>query len=126
MFTYLGNGKIYYSGDSLSGMQFRKNMNPFIRADAIGRSVNPNGDNPTTTLNIPLIRYAEVLLMKSEAQIWSGQNGDDALNQVRGRAGLAAIINSTKQHLITERRCALAGAFSNLILYLIRWGLAKE
>ena len=126
MFTYLGNEKMYYSGESLSGMQFRKYMDPFIPADAIGRSVNPNGDNPTTTLNIPLIRYAEVLLMKSEAQIWSGQNGDDALNQVRGRAGLAAISNATKQHLINERRCELAGEFSNRMLDLIRWGIAKE
>ena len=36
-----------------------------------------------------LIRYAEVLLMKAEALIWQGKNGDGPLNEIRARAGLS-------------------------------------
>lgn len=125
-FLFLGQEKIYYSNESLSGMQFNKYMDPFKAADAIGTTVNPNGDNPTTSLNIPLIRYAEVLLMKAEALIWQGKNGDAPLNEVRARAGLAPKQNATKADLMNERRCELAGEFSNRMLDLIRWGVAKS
>lgn len=125
-FFFLGQEKVYYSNESLSGMQFNKYMDPFKAADAIGTTVNPNGDNPTTSLNIPLIRYAEVLLMKAEALIWQGQNGDAPLNEVRKRAGLSPKQNATKEDLMNERRCELAGEFSNRMLDLIRWGVAKN
>lgn len=124
--TFLGEEKIYYSSESLSGMQFGKYMDPFKNADAVGSTVNPNGDYPTTALNIPLIRYAEVLLMKAEALIWSGQNGDEPLNQVRARAGLAPKQNATKADLMNERRCELAGEFSHRMLDLLRWGVAQN
>lgn len=125
-FTYFGNDKIYYSNESLSGMQFNKYMDPYKSADAVGVTVNPSGDYPTTSLNIPLIRYSEVLLMKAEALIWSGRNGDEPLNQVRRRAGLEAKQNATKADLMNERRCELAGEFSNRMLDLLRWGVAKQ
>ena len=123
---FLGQEKIYYSNESLSGMQFSKYMDPFENEGAIGTTVNPNGDYPTTALNIPLIRYAEVLLMKAEALIWTGQNGDAPLNQIRARAGLAPKQNATKDDLMNERRCELAGEFSHRMLDLIRWGVAKQ
>lgn len=107
-------------------MQFNKYMQPFEEEDAIGQTVNPNGDYPTTTLNIPVMRYAEVLLMKAEALIWQGKNGDDPLNQVRRRANLPKIKNATKEDLMNERRCELAGEFSHRMLDLLRWGVAKQ
>lgn len=127
--TLLGEEIIYsvtHATGSLSGMQLGKYMEPYKDKDAIGKSINPNGDYPTTTLNIPLIRYAEVLLMKSEALIWQGKNGDAPLNEVRARAGLAAKTGATKADLMNERRCELAGEFSHRMLDLLRWGVAKD
>ncbi len=115
------------SVSSPSAMTFRKYLDPFKSADAVGTTVNPNSDNGTTDLNIPLVRYSDVLLMKAEALIWQGQNGDAYLNQVRTRAGLAPKTNATKADLKNERRCELAlefGAFRHLDL--VRWGDAQQ
>lgn len=124
--TFLGNKKIYYSTESASGMQFNKYMEPYKYADAKGKTINPNGDYPTTALNIPVIRYAEVLLMKAEALIAQGLNGDEPLNRVRIRAGLAPKNNATLEDLKKERRCELAGEFSHRMLDLLRWGDAEK
>lgn len=124
-FTFLGNERTYYSTESASGMQFNKYMDPFRPADAIGTTVNPNGDNMTTDLSIPLIRFSEVLLWKAEALIWQGKNGDEPLNRVRVRAGLAPKTNATKADLKHERRCELAGELSGRHLDLVRWGDAQ-
>lgn len=106
-------------------MQFNKYMDPFKPADAIGKLVNPDGNNMTTRLSIPLIRFSEVLLWKAEALIWQGKNGDEPLNQVRIRAGLAPVSNATKEDLKHERRCELAGELTNRHFDLVRWGDAQ-
>lgn len=125
-FTFLGNERIYYSTESASGMQFKKYMDPFEPADAIGTYVNPSGDNMTTRLSIPLVRFSEVLLWKAEALIWQGKNGDEPLNLVRVRAGLSPKTNATKADLKHERRCELAGELYGRHLDLVRWGDAQE
>lgn len=124
-FTFLGSDRLYYSTESASGMQFKKYMEPFEPKDAIGTTVNPNGDNMTTDLSIPLIRFSEVLLWKAEALIWQGKNGDEPLNLVRARAGLAPKKNATKADLKHERRCELAGELTGRHLDLVRWGDAQ-
>ena len=124
-FTFLGKNRLYYSTESASGMQFKKYMEPFEPADAIGKTVNPSGDNMTTRLSIPLVRFSEVLLWKAEALIWQGKNGDEPLNRVRQRAGLSPKQNATKEDLKHERRCELAGEFTGRHLDLVRWGDAK-
>jgi tetratricopeptide (TPR) repeat protein len=114
------------SVSSPSALTFRKYLAPFAPADAVGTTVNPNSDNGTTDLNVPLVRYSDVLLMKAEALIWTGQNGDGPLNQVRVRAGLAPKTNATKADLKNERRCEFAlefGVFRHLDL--VRWGDAQ-
>ncbi|MFI3267159.1 MAG: RagB/SusD family nutrient uptake outer membrane protein [Rikenellaceae bacterium] len=125
-FEFLGTTRIYYSSESYSGMMLNKFSSPFASSDAIGSVVNANGDYPATSLNIPLVRYAEVLLWKAEAEIWTGGNGDDEINLVRARAGLESITNATKADLKNERRCELAGEFTNRHLDLVRWGDAQE
>ncbi|MGL5620743.1 MAG: RagB/SusD family nutrient uptake outer membrane protein [Tannerellaceae bacterium] len=124
-FMFLGDKRQYYSTTSESGMQFNKYMDPFKPADAVGKLVNPDGNNMTTRLSIPLIRFSEVLLWKAEALIWQGKNGDEPLNQVRTRAGLAPISNATKEDLKHERRCELAGELTNRHFDLVRWGDAQ-
>ncbi|TXE07193.1 RagB/SusD family nutrient uptake outer membrane protein [Seonamhaeicola algicola] len=124
-FQYFGETRRYQSENSLSGFQFNKYMYEFRDAGAIGTTVNTNGDNPTTAYNVPLLRYAEVLLIKAEALIMQGQNGDAPLNLVRNRAGLAPISNATINDLKHERRVELAGEFANRHFDLVRWGDAQ-
>jgi hypothetical protein len=107
-------------------MTIVKYLAPFREADAVGNTVNPNSDNGTTDLNVPIVRYSDVLLMKAEALIWLGRNGDEPLNLVRVRAGLDPITNASKEHLKNERRCEFVlefGVFRHLDL--VRWGDAQ-
>ena len=54
-----------------------------------------------------LFRYADVLLMLSEAKVRNGENGDAELNEVRGRVG-AAPRTATLENLLAERQLELA------------------
>lgn len=51
--------------------------------------------------DIVLFRYADVLLMKSEAKVRDGRNGDEELNQVRTRVG-APERTATLDNLLAE------------------------
>lgn len=53
--------------------------------------------------DFPLFRYADVLLMKAEAIIRQGGNGDEWVNQIRRRAGLSDWSNVTLDRLLEER-----------------------
>lgn len=125
-FTFFGKEKRYSSENSLSGFQFNKYMYEYQGADALGSQINTNGNKPTTTYNVPLMRYAEILLMKAEAQIMLGRNGDVAINKVRERAGLQPLSGATMADLKRERRVEFAGEFANRHYDLVRWGDAKE
>ena len=57
--------------------------------------------------DIVLFRYADVLLMLSEAKVRNGENGDAELNEVRGRVG-AAPRTATLENLLAERQLELA------------------
>ncbi|OUJ74840.1 RagB/SusD family nutrient uptake outer membrane protein [Hymenobacter crusticola] len=122
-FQYLGATKRYSSTNSLTGFQFSKYMQPY--ETPVTDHLNANGDKPTTDLNVPLMRYAEVLLLKAEAQIMQGKNGDAALNAVRRRAGLAPKTGATLADLKHERRVELAGEFADRHADLVRWGDAQ-
>lgn len=115
---------------STSGMTFRKFMAPFEDANSIGKSVNPNGNNASNTLGTVLMRYADILLMKAEALIWTQGEGNaqakELLNQIRHRSGLPANSQATKAQLKNERRCELAFEFQpSRHLDLVRWGDAQ-
>ncbi|UOB16713.1 RagB/SusD family nutrient uptake outer membrane protein [Abyssalbus ytuae] len=125
-FQFFGETKLYQSENSLSGFQFNKYMYEYRYDNPIGTYINSNGDNPTTIYNVPLMRYAEVLLIKAEALIMQGLNGDEPLNMVRDRAGLAPIANTTIDDLKHERRVELAGEFANRHFDLVRWGDAHD
>lgn len=57
--------------------------------------------------DIVLFRYADVLLMKSEAKVRNGENGDAELNEVRSRVG-APVRKATLENLLAERQLELA------------------
>ncbi|MBT31232.1 MAG: RagB/SusD family nutrient uptake outer membrane protein [Thalassobius sp.] len=123
VFTYFGEEFTWYqTSNNETGYMFGKYTEPFSDQDR----VNPNGDKPSTDLNVPLMRFAEILLIKAEAQIASGLNGDEALNMVRTRAGLSALSGATLDDLKHERRCELAGEWTDRHFDLVRWGDADE
>ncbi|HVI45289.1 MAG TPA: RagB/SusD family nutrient uptake outer membrane protein [Chitinophaga sp.] len=127
-FTYFGKDRAYYSSNSLSGFQINKYMEPYkYGADekaGTNSFINPNGDYPTTALNLPLMRYAEVLLFKAEALIKLGRNGEAAapLNELRARVGLTPVPNPTINDLKHERRVELACEWTDRLQDLKRWG----
>ncbi|WP_129716154.1 RagB/SusD family nutrient uptake outer membrane protein [Pedobacter sp. SYP-B3415] len=110
-----------------SDYQFKKYMEPFSWANPIPSHVNPNGDNGTTDLNVPLMRFAEVLLIKAEAAInISGAGAGDAeLNKIRQRAKLQPKSGMTISDLKRERRNELAGEWADRHRDLVRWGDAQ-
>lgn len=57
--------------------------------------------------DIVLFRYADVLLMKSEAKVRDGRNGDEELNLVRSRVG-APERNANLENLLAERQMEFA------------------
>lgn len=127
-FTYFGQSRRYYSTNSLSGFQIGKYMEPYSYGTngnaATNSEINQDGNYPTTQLNLPLMRYAEMLLFKAEALIQQGRNADAAapLNEVRARVGLAPVASPTMANLKHERRCELAAEWTDRFMDLKRWG----
>lgn len=60
-------------------------------------------DGKLQTNDIVLFRYADVLLMKSEAKLRNGENGDVELKEVRSRAGASLDVKATLETLLEER-----------------------
>jgi hypothetical protein len=126
IFQYFGQTYTYPIGgksNSLTGYQFNKYMEPFSYAGGI--HVSPNGDEPSTDLNVPLLRYAELILIKAEAEIMQGKNADKEINMIRSRAGLKSLTGATLKDLKHERRVELAGEWSDRNFDLVRWGDAQ-
>ncbi|HEY5745660.1 MAG TPA: RagB/SusD family nutrient uptake outer membrane protein [Chryseolinea sp.] len=135
VFKYFGadatfnQGAYVVSSSNRTGLQFRKFMEPYGYPKVGGsvdiNYVNTNADKPTTALNVPLLRYADVLLMMAEAKLMQGKNADNEINQVRGRAGLDDLAGATMTDLKHERRCELAGEWTDHHFDLVRWGDAE-
>lgn len=117
-FTFLGNTRRYYSANSKTGFQFNKYMKDWEKPADICTGCRYT----VGKLNIPFIRYADVLLMKAEALIAQGQNGDAEINLIRQRVGLVPKTNATLEDLKHERRVELAAELSNRHFDLVRWG----
>lgn len=62
-----------------------------------------NGAKADLSNAFPVFRYADILLMKAEALIRQGENGDDYVNMIRTRAGLEPWSNVTLEMLLEER-----------------------
>ena len=85
-------------------------------------------------INYPIIRFADVLLMFSEASIggisgdvpanYTGIDGSATFNQVRARAGLSPK-TLTMENLMKERAFEFCGEYIRKY-DLMRWGVLKE
>ncbi|TXD82660.1 RagB/SusD family nutrient uptake outer membrane protein [Subsaximicrobium wynnwilliamsii] len=99
------DGNAYQSSYSTTGYNVRKFLVPL--------SVIPGYDN--SPMNFPVLRYADVLLMKAEALNELGQTNEaqNYLNMIRNRAGLDDIETGLSQvqfreAVLKERRLELA------------------
>ncbi|OBX26037.1 putative outer membrane starch-binding protein [Gelidibacter algens] len=99
------DGLAYEASYSYTGYNVRKFLVPI--------SVIPSFDN--SPMNFPVLRYADVLLMKAEALNELGQTNEaeDYLNMVRNRAGLSDVQRGLSQvdfrdAVLKERRLELA------------------
>ena len=93
--------------------------------------VSNQRDKLWNTLNCCLMRYADVMLMKAEALVWTKGEGEaeakNLLDDIRERAGLPRDSRATKAQLQNERRCELAFEFQpSRHIDVVRWGLAEE
>ena len=88
-------------------------------------------------LNVPALRYADILLIHAEAIMNSNGGGPAnrtvgvaaaavSFNKVRQRAGLPAIASPNFNDLMYERRMELAFEGGDRHFDLVRWGLATE
>ncbi len=131
-FVFFGENRRFFSTADLEcGFHFNKYMEPFKYGTfdpqsgaGISDRISPNGDRPTTDLNLPLIRFAEMLLFKAEALIENGNGAEAAkvLNRIAKRAGMGEpYTNATMTDLMHERRCELAGEYTDRVMDLKRW-----
>lgn len=66
----------------------------------VDRTAYSDGRMPDN--DIVLYRYADVLLMKSEAKVRNGESGDEEMNAVRSRVGMPSL-SATLDNLLNER-----------------------
>ena len=101
----LFDGKEYSSEYSFTGFNTRKFLVPLSKVTAFDNS----------PLNFPVLRYADVLLMRAEAlnELGQTQQAEEFINRVRNRAGLDDIQPGLTQAafreaVLHERRMELA------------------
>lgn len=78
-----------------------------------------------TNNNVRILRYAEVLLMNSEAKVRLGKSGDDAYNLVRKRAEMPIKTGVTLSDVMDERRMEFCSEWCSRYVDLVRTGEAK-
>ena len=66
----------------------------------VDRTAYSDGRMPNN--DIVLYRYADVLLMKSEAKVRNGESGDEEINAVRTRVGMPSL-SATLDNILNER-----------------------
>lgn len=66
----------------------------------VDRTAYSDGRMPNN--DIVLYRYADVMLMKSEAKVRNGESGDEEMNAVRSRVGMPSL-SATLDNLLNER-----------------------
>lgn len=125
-FPFFGTVRKFWSDSNLDvGFQVYKYHHMFGDAECQAKGyVNTNGNWPTVRINFPMLRMADLVLLRAEANIMKGNGGAAAtdINNIRRRAGLTPITgNATMKDLYHERRCELAFEYSNHLFDLKRW-----
>lgn len=130
-FMWVGNEIEYYDGmNSVTGFMVYKYQHQYGPANCFADGIacsDPN--NGMVRMNFPMLRFAEMLLFRAEANLMLG-NASAAttdLNAIRKRSGLKEISgNATMQDLYHERRCELAFEYTDHLFDLKRWARSSN
>ena len=130
-FQYFGNTMRYFSPtDSEAGFGIRKYMEPFSHANAVENGyVSSNSNWPVAKMNFPLLRFADVLLLRAEAYLNTGKAdlATKDINAVRTRSGLKEIEGTAKlADIYHERTCELAFEYADHLFDLKRWNRSTD
>ncbi len=86
--------------ENLTASKYKQTAGARMKKYEVDRTAYADGRMPDN--DIVLFRYADVLLMKSEALVRNGGNGDEPLNEVRSRVGMPHIA-ATLDNILRER-----------------------
>lgn len=131
-FQFWGETRRYADGrDFVTGFMIGKWIQAFAPADPVAAGwASSNGDYPTTSINFPVIRFADCLLLRAEANMVAGNAGAAAadINRIRTRSGLKPLAgNATWTDIYHERTCELAFELGNDHAYdCKRWAYAGD
>lgn len=89
----------------LTGAKHEKTAGARMKKYEVDRTAYDDGKLQNN--DIVLYRYADALLMQSEAMIRQGKNGDVPINMVRARVGLSPLRNATLTDVLKERMLEL-------------------
>ncbi len=125
-FNYFGETKSFCSSaDNEAGFAIFKFQHAITASDdpVADGYVCSNGDWPTFRINLPLIRFADCLLLRAEAYLANGNNASamQDINRIRRRSNLKEITSCSWKDLYHERRCELAFEFSDHLYDCKRW-----
>ncbi|MDE6085583.1 MAG: RagB/SusD family nutrient uptake outer membrane protein, partial [Muribaculaceae bacterium] len=130
-FQWVGTEMEFYDGmDYQAGYMVYKFQHQYGPADCFSSGIAcSNGDNGVVRINFPMMRFAEMLLFRAEANLMKGNAAAATtdLNAIRKRSGLKEIVgNATMQDLYHERRCELAFEYTDHLFDLKRWARSSN
>ena len=133
--VFFGDPRLYWSqSDAEAGLAVAKYYDAFKHKDPIANGyVNSSGDWPTTRCNFHMLRFADLMLYRAEANLrLNGKDvkGDIAAVHARstGNAARAADLKdgATLADLYHERRCELAFEMTGHLEDLKRWVVTSK
>lgn len=86
--------------ENLTASPYLETAGARMKKYEVDRTAYSDGRMPDN--DIVLYRYADVLLMKSEAKVRNGESGDEEMNAVRSRVGMPSL-SATLDNIINER-----------------------
>lgn len=86
--------------ENLTASPYLETAGARMKKYEVDRTAYSDGRLPDN--DIVLYRYADVLLMKSEAKVRNGESGDEEMNAVRSRVGMPSI-SATLDNILNER-----------------------
>lgn len=86
--------------ENLTASPYLETAGARMKKYEVDRTAYSDGRMPDN--DIVLYRYADVLLMKSEAKVKNGESGDEEMNAVRSRVGMPSL-SATLDNILNER-----------------------
>lgn len=133
--VFFGDPRLYFSAtDAESCLAVAKYYDAFKHKDPIANGyVNSSGDWPTTRINFHMLRFADLMLLRAEANLHlTGKDTKGDIAAVHARStGNVAKANELKASaswadLYHERRCELAFEMTGHLEDIKRWAVSDK